>query len=350
MSDPFPIEVMTSPHLKRPMSTDLIMRHVTYALLPVAGFGVFVFGASALLLIVTATVSCVLAEHAVCLLARKPTTVGDCSAIITGILLALTLPPGYPLWMAAVGGGVSIALGKVLFGSLGYNIFNPALVGRAFLQAAFPASISTWTPAFVQDRFTHLIPTTVTTPFMKPPGVADYIANAAVDGWSGATPLNLFKFEHVATDVLDTFTGATSGSAGETSALIILICGCYLAFRKMLDWRIPAGMLGTVFAISLAFYLLDSSKYPSPVFMLCSGGLMLGAVFMATDMVTSPTTPRGVWIFGALIGVITLVIRYWGGLPEGVMYAILLGNAVTPLIEDATQPRVFGTVKARTKK
>lgn len=347
--DLFPIELVTSPHLQRPMATDKIMRHVTWALLPVAAFAVFAFGQSALLVIIATTAACVLTEHVICLLSRKPATVGDFSAAITGILLGLTLPPGFPLWMAVVGGFVSIALGKALFGNLGFNVFNPALVGRAFLQAAFPAAISTWTPAFIHQRFSQLIPTTLTPPFMRPPSVAAFISEAAVDGWSGATPLSLFKFQQVHTEALDLFTGMTAGSAGETSALLILVCGAYLAIRKMMDWRIPVGVLGSVFIVSSLLYLLNSAKYPNPFFMLCSGGLMLGAIFMATDMVTSPTTPVGVWIFGILVGLVTLLIRLLGGLPEGVMYAILLGNALTPQIENLTQPRVYGTRKASAK-
>ena len=150
----------------------------------------------------------------------------------------------------------------------------------------------------------------------------------------------------VSTEAEKLFSGMTAGSAGETCAVLILICGAYLAIRKMLDWRIPAGMLGSVFVFSLLFYAMDSEKYPTPVFMLFSGGLMLGAVFMATDMVTSPTTPWGVWIYAILLGFITVIIRLKGGLPEGVMYAILLGNAVTPIINDLTQPKIYGAIKA----
>jgi len=350
MQEPLPIELLTSPHLKHPVATDVIMRHVAYALMPVAAFSVFAFGTSALLLLLVATASCVLAEHLICRLSDAPSTVRDWSAVVTGMLLALTLPPSFPLWMAAVGGAISIALGKALFGSLGFNIFNPALVGRAFLQAAFPAAIATWTPAFAHGRFTQLIPTTLTAPFLRPPGVAEFISNAAVDGFSGATPLALLKYERVSTETLKLLTGMTAGSAGETSAILIALCGIYLIARKMMDWRIPAAILGTVFLVSLALYVHDPSGYPSPGFMLCSGGLMLGAVFMATDMVTSPTTPLGVWIFGGLIGLITLLIRLKGGLPEGVMYAILIGNAVTPIIENLTQPRVYGTPKVTAKK
>jgi electron transport complex protein RnfD len=167
----------------------------------------------------------------------------------------------------------------------------------------------------------------------------------AVDSFSGATPLAQWKFEGVITSTSDLFTGMTAGSTGETSALLILLCGAYLAARRMMDWRIPAAvLLGAVVTAGL-FYLMNDQHYPTPLFVLFSGGLMLGAMFMASDMVASPVTPWGIWIYGLLIGVLTVVIRYFGGLSEGVMYAILLGNALSPLIENLTQPRIYGARK-----
>lgn len=332
------VELRTSPHIKQRISTDVIMRNVVYALVPVIAFACFAFGLSALLLVAVSTAACVLTEYLARRLAKAENTIGDYSAAITGILLALTLPPGMPLWMGAVGGVVSILLGKLLFGGLGYNPFNPALVGRAFLQAAFPVAMTTWSAAFAPGRFTHAIPSTLAWPFMKVP---------EFDAFTGATPLALWKFEHKTTEVINLFMGIVPGSAGETSALIILLCGVYLIARKMMDWRIPAGILGSVFVFSGIFYLMNNQN-PTPWFMLFSGGLMLGAVFMATDMVTSPTTPMGVWIFGILIGFLTVLIRLKGGLPEGVMYAILLANAVTPILNTLTQPRVFGSRKVKT--
>ncbi len=342
------LELRSSPHLKHPMSTDVIMLNVVFALIPVAAFAVFAFGISALLLILTATAACVLTEYLICKCNGKESSVNDYSAAVTGLLLALTLPPGFPLWMAAVGGVVSIILGKTLFGSLGFNVFNPALVGRAFLQAAFPVAITTWTPALAPGRFTQWIPSTLALPFMKAASVADFIKQ--VDTFSGATPLSRMKFDLDFEPAMSLFQGTTAGSAGETAAWLILLCGAYLAARKMLDWRIPVSILGSVFVFSLLFYLLDREAYPSPMFMLCSGGLMLGAIFMATDMVTSPTTPKGVWIFGVLIGFITVIIRLKGGLPEGVMYAILLGNTLTPIINNLTQPKIYGARKVITEK
>lgn len=315
----------------------MIMRHVVYALLPLCAYSVWVFGISAFVLVITAVASCVLTEQLFCRLAGRPGSVGDFSVVITGLLLALILPPGFPLWMTAVGGFIAVGLGKMLFGGLGFNVFNPALVGRAFLQAAFPAAITGYTPPMLADRFQQFIPTTLAWPFLQPP---------ALDALSTATPLMKQKFDHVGTDTAALFFGQVSGSAGETSALLILLCGAYLIARKMMDWRIPAAMLGSAFLVGGAFHLVDAARYPSPVFVLFSGGLMLGAMFMATDMVASPVTPLGVWIYGALMGLLTVLIRFTGGLPEGVMYAILLGNAVSPLIDNLTQPRVYGT-KAR---
>ncbi len=342
------IELNTSPHFKAATSTDAIMLNVVYALIPVCAFAVFTFGLSAFLLILTAPLACVLTEHFFCRVAGKESTVGDYSALITGILLALTLPPSLPLWMAAVGGFVSIALGKTLFGGLGQNPFNPALVGRAFLQAAFPVAITTWSPAlwpsvWSTDRFSHVLLPTLSLPFMKAETAAGYIHPLSVDGFSGATPLTMMKFEHVNTSFSSLFFGMTPGSTGETSAFLILLCGAYLMYRKMMDWRIPVGVISSAFLLSALFYALAPDKYPPPFFTLCSGGMMLGAVFMASDMVGSPFTPRGVWIYATLIGAVTVTIRVLGGLPEGIMYAILLGNAMTPLINLYTQPRVYGT-------
>ena len=336
------IEIRTSPHLKRVVTVDKIMRTVVLALLPIAAFAVWQFGLSALLLLLTTTGVAILTEWVFARASGKGNTVSDWSVVITGLLLGLTLPPGFPLWMAAVAAFVGVALGKALFGGLGYNVMNPALVGRAFVQAAFPVAITTWTPAFAPGRFTEVIPSTLTLPFMQPIPVDAWVAGLNLDGWSGATPLALQKFEHIETPIMEAFTGMIAGSAGETSALLILICGLWLAWQRMLDWRIPISVLAGAALTALPFWLLDPSLYPSPWFVLCSGGLMLAAWFMASDMVASPVTAKGAVIYGLFIGALTVVIRLFGGLPEGVMYAILLGNAVGPLISSWTQPRVYG--------
>lgn len=331
------LNISTSPHLVKGLSTDTIMFHVVMAMMPAVIFAVYSFGLNAALVIITAVSACVLTEHWLCKLSGKPSTVGDWSAVITGVLLGLVLPPIFPLWMTFLGGMVAIGMGKFIFGGLGYNVFNPALVGRAVLQAAFPVAITTWYNAFEPDRFYRLSKSIYALPLMAP----------TVDGVSGATPLSAWKFEGLSTDSFDLAAGYVSGSTGETSAVLILLGGLYLVIRNFMNWRIPVSILGTVFAFSGILYLIDPAVYPSPTFMLFSGGLMLGAVFMATDMVASPITSLGVFLYGFVIGVLVVVIRIWGGLPEGVMYAILLGNAVSPHIDRLIQNRVYGTLKAK---
>ena len=338
------VELRTTPHMHAPQDVVVIMRNVVLALLPIAGWSVWQFGISSLALLLTSVLACLLTERAFS--GSEGNTLGDWSATITGLLLGLTLPPAFPLWMTAVAAFIAIAMGKVMFGGLGMNVFNPALVGRAFVQAAFPVAITTWTPALFEGRFSSFIPSTLTPPFLIPNPVGDWNTRVAVDAFTGATPLALHKFEGVSTPVMDLFLGTATGSAGETSALIILLCGLYLAMRNFLDWRIPLFvMLGAAAAAGL-FHAIDPQRYPEPLFMLFSGGLMLGAWFMATDMVGSPVTTLGVIIYGLLIGVLTVTIRLFGGLTEGVMYAILLANAATPLIDQYTQPRVFGQSKS----
>jgi electron transport complex protein RnfD len=344
------VELRTSPHIRKAPSVDEIMRNVVYALTPICIFAVYQFGISALALIIVVIGSCLLTEAFFCRMSGKPNTINDYSGAITGMLLALTLPPGFPLWMGAIAGFIAIGLGKTLFGGLGYNVLNPALIGRAFVQAAFPAAITTWTPAFAPGRFIEFIPSTLALPFTKPPSIEGWLQGVAIDGFSGATPLALQKFENISTDTMSLFTGMTPGSVGEGSALLILICGGYLVFRNMMDWRIPAAMLLGALLTSGAFFMVDAVNYPDPLFVLFSGGLMLGAVFMASDMVASPVTPQGVLIYGLFIGFITVIIRLFGGQAEGVMYAILLGNAASPLIESVTQPRIYGAQKKKKAK
>mgnify|MGYP006292577815 CR=1 FL=1 len=346
-SDKGPVEIRTAPHLKRSGDVATIMRHVVYALLPVVAYAIWQFGISVLALVLTTTAVCMLTERLFSHLQGRGNTLGDWSVVITGILLALTLPPGFPLWMAAVAAFIAVALGKALFGGLGYNVMNPALIGRAFVQAAFPVAITTWTPAFAPGRFTEFIPSTLTAPFMQPVPVTDWIASLGVDGFSGATPLALQKFQHIQVDTLDLLLGNVVGSSGEAPALLILLGGLYLAARRMLDWRIPFGVFAGAAALAGPLWLYDPVSYPSPLFVWFSGGLMLGAWFMASDMVASPVTPLGAFVYGALIGLLTVLIRLFGGLPEGVMYAILLANAASPLIAAMTQPRPYGAPRRR---
>jgi electron transport complex protein RnfD len=241
--------------------------------------------------------------------------------------------------MAFVGGVFAIGFGKLIFGGLGQNIFNPALLGRAFLQAAFPVALTTW--PVIREHWWQLRGDNLALPLM---------AAREVDVMTTATPLGLQKFEQQTTEVWRLMVGATEGSLGETAGVLILVCGAYLALRKYLNWRIPASIFLTVAVLAGVLHLIDPVRYAGPLFMLFSGGLMIGAVYMATDMVTSPVTNPGAWIYGFGIGFLVVVIRVWGGLAEGVMYAILLMNALVPFINRATQPQVFGAPKPeRTK-
>lgn len=322
------LRIAASPHITAQVSTRRIMWSVVASLAPIVAFATWAFGPSALLVLGASTIAAVGTERM--LAGTRP--VRDGSAAITGLLLGLTLPPGFPLWMAALGGAVAIAAGKIIFGGLGQNVFNPALVGRAFLQAAFPTAITTWPGA--RASWWALAGDNFAVPFMH-----------AADGVTQATPLGLMKFEQQGSAALDLVLGTTGGSLGETAGLLILLCGGWLALKGYLDWRIPVAIFATVAALATLFHALDPVRYPDALFMLFSGGLMLGAVYMATDMVTSPVTHTGAWIFGAGIGALVVLIRLWGGLPEGVMYSILLMNALVPFINRATRPRVFGTTR-----
>jgi len=330
------LEIRTSPHILSGDSVDTIMFNVVLALVPTTIFAVWVFGLAALLTLSTAVVSCLLTERVICRLGGGDSTLGDWSVTITGLLYGLTLPPGLPLWMVAVGGIVGVGVGKSLFGGLGLNVFNPALVGRAFLQAAFPVAMTSWVPGAGAGRFLSLPASTLAPPFTQP----------IYDGLTGATPLAAWKFDRLATEAGDLALGFVSGSTGETSSVLILLGGIYLVARNMMNWRIPVSIFAAVAALSGALHLVDPERYASPAFMLLSGGLMLGAVFMASDMVGSPMTSTGCWIYGVVIGVLVVVIRTWGGMPEGVMYAILLGNAISPQIDNLVRPTVYGS-KAR---
>ncbi len=321
------LELTASPHIKGPDSTPRIMWTVVASLAPVVVAATWWFGVSALILLAGATLGAVATERWF----GPGGTLRDGSAAITGLLLGLTLPASVPLWVAVIGGAFSIAFGKLIFGGLGQNVFNPALLGRAFLQAAFPTVMTTWPTR--PETWGTLAGDTFALPFMS---------GDAVAALTGATPLGLMKFESVGTEVARLAVGATGGSLGETAAIAILAGGAWLAAKRYLDWRIPVSILATVAVLSQVVRWIDPSS-PGPLFMLFSGGLMLGAVYMATDMVTSPTTPTGAWIYGVGIGALVVLIRLWGGLPEGVMYAILLMNAMVPFIERATKPRVFGT-------
>lgn len=315
--EPKPLVIDSSPHDSRTTNVPVIMWSVVAALIPATVMAVVYFGIPAVQLIIACVVAAVLTEVVINRIKKEPYTIKDGSAAITGLLLALTLPPTLPVTSAILGSIFAIAIGKQVFGGLGFNIFNPALIGRAFLQASFPVAMTTWALPF-----------------------------KGFDGISAATPLGQFKFEKILTSLQPLITGNIGGSLGETCVLAVMAGGLFLLVKKYADWRIPLSFLGTVFLFSGLFWLIDPANYANPLFHIFSGGLMLGAFFMATDMVTSPITPKGSWIFGIGAGVLLVVIRLFGGLPEGVMYSILLMNSVTPIINRYTRPKYFGEVKS----
>ena len=325
-----------APLLRQDMTTAKVMRDVIVALLPATGAALWYFGMGAVLVLSASIIGAVAAEWAFTPRDARGRSLLDGSGILTGLLLGLTLPPGLPLWMAFLGGFVAIALGKIIWGGLGHNLFNPALLGRAFLLATFPIAMTTWVAPVGEGGFFNVPASNLALPFMQAP---------AVDAVTAATPLGLMKFQQQATPLTELAFGKIGGSLGETSGVLLILGGIYLWIRRDLDWRIPVSILLTVTIFSAVLMLFDAERFPAPLFSVFSGGLLLGAIYMATDPVTSPVTPRGTWIFGIGIGVLVMLIRVFGGLPEGVMYAILLMNAATPLIDRYTQPRVFGRGK-----
>lgn len=317
---PDSLTVSVSPHIRSRLDTGAVMRLVCVALVPAAIASVYIFGLRSLFVIVTSIVTCVLTEFASNRLFRKETTVTDGSAVVTGILFAFTLPPTTPLWMAAIGGFLAIFVVKQLFGGLGYNIFNPALAARAILLASWPITMTTW---------------------VKP--VTSFLAMDAV---TSASPLGIIKEAQrhggaidATYGYLDMFLGTVPGSLGETCKIALLLGALLLFLFKIIDWRIPLTYICAVFLLSIPFGR-------DPVTAVLSGGLILGAFFMATDMVTSPTTKGGKLIFGLGCGVLTTLTRSYGGFPEGVCYSILFMNSLTPLIDKYVQPRVAGTKRA----
>jgi electron transport complex protein RnfD len=291
-----------------------VMWRVNLALLPALAWGIWSFGLDAIRVTAACVAACVLVEAAVQKMLRKPVTVSDGSAVVTGILLAFNLPPGIPTWMTVIGSVVAIAIAKQAFGGLGFNIFNPALIGRAFLMASYPVPMTSWR------------------------------SYGAWDGITAATPLGIIK-EKLAIPLpsyADMFLGRIGGCIGETSALLLLAGAIFLLVKGDITWHTPVSFLG-----SLAVMSRLSGR--DPLFAVLAGGVILGAFFMATDMVTVPLSGKGRIIFGTGCGFITGVIRAWGGYPEGVCYAILLMNAFTPMIDRFTQPRRFGGTRKGSK-
>ncbi len=329
--------VSLSPHEKGPLSTEKIMWGVVLALLPSFGFAAYFFGIRAIVVTLVAAITCILTELIIQKYLMKTTvTALDGSAAITGILLAFNVPSSIPLWEIVVGAVFAIAIGKMAFGGLGRNPFNPALLGRAFMLASFPVDMTTW-------------PIPVKTQWLWNMG-------KTVDGTTAATPLGFLK-EGVKMgdsvgalaanrpelfDYLNLFVGNVGGCIGEVSALAILIGGIYLMYRKIISWHIPVFYLAALALITGIFWLSDPAKYADPLFHILAGGAMLGAWFMATDMVTSPMTAKGQIIFAVCGGLLCGLIRLFGSFPEGCSYSILIMNAFVPLIDKYVKPTRFG--------
>jgi electron transport complex protein RnfD len=322
-----PLILSSSPHIHDPQGTDRVMRAVIYALLPACAVSVYLFGLPALLLLVLCVAGCMASEALCQRLLGQSHSLRDGSAALTGILLAMNLPPSAPWWLALLGCVVAIGIGKQVFGGLGYNPFNPALVARVVLLISFPVQMTTWTaPAPLTSGYDAL---TTATPLGE-------MQNAVM--LTGRLP------EGLEANLGQYLLGFYGGSLGEMSALALLAGALFLFWKRVLTWHIPASFAGSVIVLSGLFWLIDPSRYPSPLFHLLTGGLVLGIFFMATDMVTSPITPLGMLLFGVGCGVLTVIIRLFGGYPEGVSFAILLMNACTPLIDRFIRPRKFGMV------
>ena len=316
--------VSAAPHIKDKINTTVIMRDVIIALIPALIGSIFIFGARVLLVVVVSVVSSVAAEVVGNLIFKKKPSLNDLSASVTGLLLAMTLPPSSPWWMVVVGAFSGILIGKAIFGGIGSNPFNPALVGRAVLMVSWPTQMTTWiVPRMmsgITPSVTQLNAVTSATPLdiVKFQGYGELIAQFG-------SKLNLYKA---------LFLGTVGGSLGETSALLLLIGGVYLIVRKVIDWKVPVVYILSVFVFSPLFGR-------DPVFSILAGGLFFGAFFMATDYSTSPITPRGKVFFAIFLGFLTVLIRQYGSYPEGVMFSILLGNAIVPYF-DKLVPHVYG--------
>ena len=328
--------VSLSPHAHGTDSVERNMRGVIIALLPALLVSFYYFGLGSAVVCLTSVAACVLLEWAInkYLLKNPQCTIADGSAALTGLLLGMNLPSNLPVWIILIGALFAIGVGKMTFGGLGQNIFNPALVGRCALLVAFPAQMTVWPVAGQQLSY--------------------------LDAETGATPLSLMKQaikgDATALDRLpdslhlllgDPAGGLGAGAIGEVCALALLLGLAFMLCRRIITWHIPVSIIGTVFVISAILHLASPTTYANPVAVILSGGLMLGAIFMATDYVTSPMTPRGKLIYGMCIGLLTIVIRNWGSYPEGMSFAILIMNAFTPIINNYVKPKRFGEVPAK---
>ena len=313
--------VSPSPHLHTKTSTKSLMRDVVIAMMPAVIVSVLCYGWSELLVLGVSVASCVLLEYLITkYMLNKPCTVGDISAVVTGILLALNLPASTPWWVVFIGAVVAIGVAKMTFGGLGQNLFNPAIVGRVFLLISFPTYMTNWA---------------------KPQG---FIGN--FDAYTGATPLGLAKeggmaaIEHL--DYADMLFVNIGGSAGELSAIALILGFIYLLARRVIRPYITLSIIATVAVFSGIFWAINPAEYTDPLFNILTGGLLLGSIFMATDYVTSPMSNMGGVVFGVGIGVITMLIRYFGAYPEGVSFAILIMNSVVPLINKVCHAKKYG--------
>ncbi|MCQ2203640.1 MAG: RnfABCDGE type electron transport complex subunit D [Bacteroidales bacterium] len=313
------LTIAPSPHVHSSDSVKRNMYLVVAALLPALIASVYYFGLGALSVVVTSIVSCVLIEFLIQKFVLKvPTTITDGSAAVTGLILSFNLPAGLPLWIVVVGALVAIGIGKMTFGGLGQNIANPAILGRVFLLVSFPAQMTTWP---------------------VPQGA---------DGATGATPLGLLKEGGVGAlaniPTSDLLFGNIGGSLGEISALLLIIGGIILLVTRVITWHIPVSILATVAIFAGLMWGVDPTQYADPLFHILTGGMLLGAIFMATDYVTSPMSHSGMIVYGVGIGLITMLIRTFGAYPEGMSFAILIMNIVTPLINTYCKPKRFGEV------
>ncbi len=329
------LTVSGSPHVHGGLSVKKVMYGVVIAMVPAILTSVYYFGLDALRILVVSVLACYLFEYLIQkYLIKGPISINDGSALVTGILLAFNVPSNLPCWILIIGALVSIGMGKMSFGGLGKNPFNPALVGRVFLLISFPVQMTSW-------------------PVPKP-----LFSNAVTDAVTGPTPLGIVKeglrsglsvdqvMSHVPTYAQE-LMGDMGGSLGEVSALALIIGGIYMLIKRIITWEIPASFLLSVVLFTGILWLIDPTQYVNPLFHLVTGGIMLGVFFMATDMVSSPMSRGGQLIFGAGVGILTIVIRIWGAYPEGVSFAILIMNAFVPLINRSMKPKRFGeTIKA----
>ena len=305
--------VSGTPHVRSKESIQSIMRDVIIALVPATAAGIYYFGLRALILIVAAIISAVFFEWLYEKITKKPVTINDLSAVVTGLLLAMNLPASAPVWVAIVGSAFAIIFAKQLFGGLGQNFINPALAGRAFLLASYPTEMTTW---------------------VVPNGLA-------ADAATYATPLALLKNGTLDASLGQLVLGQVGGTIGETCAIALIIGGIYLLYKHVISWKIPVIYIATVFIL---FAVIGRHGMRMPLQEIFAGGVMLGGIFMATDYASSPVTPKGQVIFAVGAGLLTYLIRTFGGYPEGVSYSILIMNCCVPLIERFTEPTIFGAL------